>query len=63
MAQRYGAEGIGLFGGFITFSSFGLQTFNLLRDGQLGFASLNVAISNVAGLALVWAGHSLFKAL
>src|SRR5689334_10191448 len=27
---------IGLLGGFTTFSSYGLQTFTLLRDGQFG---------------------------
>ncbi len=29
---------IGLLGGFTTFSSFGLQTFTLLRDGEFGMA-------------------------
>ena len=52
---------IGFLGGFTTFSSFGMQTFTLLRDGEMGLALLNVAISNVGGLALVWAGYSLAK--
>src|SRR5262245_56774369 len=38
---------IGLIGGFTTFSSYGLQTFTLLRDGQIGLATLNVTVSNV----------------
>ena len=50
---------IGLLGGFTTFSSYGLQTFTLLRDGQMGLALLNVGISNVAGLLLVWLGYSI----
>jgi len=54
---------IGLLGGFTTFSSYGLQTFTLLRDGELGLATLNVAVSNVAGLLLVWLGYVLSKAL
>ena len=54
---------IGLLGGFTTFSAYGLQTFTLLRDGQLGLATLNVAVSNVAGLLLVWVGYVLGKAL
>ena len=54
---------IGLLGGFTTFSSYGLQTFTLLRDGQIGLATLNVAVSNVLGLLLVWAGYVAFKAL
>lgn len=52
---------IGLLGGFTTFSSFGLQTFNLLRAGEIGFALLNIAISNVAGLLLVWVGYSVAR--
>src|SRR5215510_9052298 len=48
---------IGLIGGFTTFSSYGLQTFTLLRDGQIGLATLNVAVSNVLGLFMVWAGY------
>ena len=52
---------IGLLGGFTTFSSYGLQTFTLLRDGQLGLATLNVALSNVLGLLMVWTGYVAFK--
>ncbi len=52
---------IGFLGGFTTFSAFGIQTFTLLRDGQVFFAMLNVALSNVAGLLLVWAGYSLSR--
>ena len=50
---------IGLLGGFTTFSSFGLQTFALLRDGEILLAFINIAASNVAGLFLVWAGYRL----
>jgi len=52
---------IGFLGGFTTFSSFGMQTFTLLRDGEFGFAVLNIVVSNVGGLILVWAGYSLAK--
>lgn len=48
---------IGLLGGFTTFSSFGLQTFTLLREGEFVLALLNIAISNIAGLFLVWVGY------
>lgn len=54
---------IGLLGGFTTFSSYGLQTFTLLRDGEIGLATLNIAVSNVLGLLLVWVGYVAFKAL
>jgi fluoride exporter len=54
---------IGLLGGFTTFSSYGLQTFTLLREGEFGLATLNVAVSNVAGLMMVWLGYVSSKAL
>ena len=53
---------IGLLGGFTTFSSYGLQTFTLLRDGQFAFAALNLIVSNAVGLLMVWAGYTLAKA-
>lgn len=54
---------VGLLGGFTTFSSFGLQTFTLLQDGEFGFAALNLGVSNVLGLLLVWAGYTLARVL
>lgn len=54
---------IGLLGGFTTFSSYGLQTFTLLKDGQLGLATLNVVVANVLGLFMVWVGYGLAKAI
>ena len=54
---------IGVIGGFTTFSSYGLQTFTLLRDGEVFLALVNVVASNVLGLALVWLGYVLAKAI
>lgn len=54
---------IGLLGGFTTFSSYGLQTFTLLREGEFGLATLNVAVSNVVGVMMVWLGYVSSKAL
>ncbi|HEX4900169.1 MAG TPA: fluoride efflux transporter CrcB [Pyrinomonadaceae bacterium] len=54
---------IGLLGGFTTFSSYGLQTFTLLREGEFGLAVMNVTLSNVLGVLLIWAGYTLMKAL
>lgn len=54
---------VGLLGGFTTFSSYGLQTFALLRGGEAWYAALNVAASNILGVALVWAGYALARLL
>jgi len=50
---------VGLCGGFTTFSSFSLQTFDLLRTGAWGRALANVGVSVVLCLASVAAGHLL----
>jgi CrcB protein len=54
---------IGLLGAFTTFSTFGWETFELMNDGQLGRAGLNVALGNVLGLAGVWIGYRLTEAV
>lgn len=54
---------IGLLGGFTTFSAYGLQTFTLLKDGEVFLALVNVLASNVVGLLLVWAGYSLAETI
>jgi CrcB protein len=48
---------VGLCGGFTTFSSFSLQTFDLLRSGAWGKALLNVGLSVVLCLGAVAVGH------
>jgi fluoride exporter len=52
---------IGFLGGFTTFSSFGVQTFTLMRDGEYLYAAFNVLGTNVAGLFLVWVGYTFSK--
>lgn len=54
---------IGILGGFTTFSSFTLENFNLLRDGQVRTVLVNVLISNIVGIALVFVGYALIKFL
>jgi CrcB protein len=54
---------IGLLGGFTTFSSFGLQTFTLLQDKEVALALVNLAVSNVVGVFLVWLGYTVAKVL
>jgi CrcB protein len=48
---------IGVLGSFTTFSSFGLETFNLLRDNELRLGIYNMVITNVFGLGLVYLGY------
>lgn len=48
---------IGVLGGFTTFSSFGNETINLLRDGETLNALANVGANVILGLALVWLGR------
>ena len=50
---------VGVFGGFTTFSSFSLQTLNLMQDGEWLWAAGNIAISVSLCLLGVWLGHSL----
>jgi CrcB protein len=50
---------VGLCGGFTTFSSFSLQTFDLLRTGAWGRALANVVVSVVLCVGAVAVGHLL----
>ncbi len=50
---------VGFVGSFTTFSTFGYETLALLQDREWGGAALNVAVSNVVGIAAVLAGMRL----
>jgi CrcB protein len=54
---------IGVCGGFTTFSSFSLETLNLLRDGEWSWAAANVVLSVVVCLVAVWLGFTAAAAL
>ena len=49
---------VGLLGGFTTFSAFGNETMNLLRDGELWLAGGNVVGHIFLSLVAVWLGYS-----
>jgi len=49
---------VGILGGFTTFSSFGNDTMNLLRDGETFNALANVGANVIFGLILVWLGRT-----
>ncbi len=50
---------VGLLGGFTTFSSFGYETAQLLRDGQYLWAFANAFLQVALGLVLVFLGFIL----
>ncbi|HEU5396709.1 MAG TPA: CrcB family protein, partial [Verrucomicrobiae bacterium] len=53
----------GVCGGYTTFSSFSLQTLNLLRDREWLYAGGNILFSVVACMIAVWLGYILGSAV
>ena len=51
----------GFLGSYTTFSSFGWETFALLRENEIFQASGNVIVSIVAGLLAVWLGSAIAR--
>lgn len=49
----------GVLGGYTTFSSFSLETYNLMRDGRMDAAIFYALASVVLGLVAVWLGMRL----
>jgi CrcB protein len=50
---------VGILGGFTTYSAFGGETFNLLRDQEIILGFLNILGHLLFGLMAVWGGRSL----
>jgi len=49
----------GVLGGFTTFSAFGLETFVLLRRGEVLVAGSYVGLSVLVGLLALWLGYAI----
>lgn len=49
----------GFCGGYTTFSSFSIQTLNLLNNGEFLYAGANIGLSVLLCLVAVWAGSVL----
>ena len=54
---------IGILGGYTTFSTFSLESFNLLRDGEYRIALMNILLSNSFAIAFVFIGYFCSQAL
>ncbi len=54
---------IGVLGGYTTFSTFSLETFNLMRDGEYRIALINAMLSVVLSVGAVFAGYIISKIL
>jgi CrcB protein len=57
--DAYEAWGVGLVGGYTTFSTWMLESHRLAEEGRGRLAAVNVVASLVLGVAAVWLGRSL----
>ena len=53
--------GVGVLGGFTTFSSFSLETVNMIQRGEIGTAGTYVAASVVGAILALFAGLALVR--
>ncbi len=54
---------IGVLGGYTTFSSFGYETMQLIKSGEILYAVSNSVLQVVIGLLFVWLGMILARLL
>ena len=52
---------VGLLGAFTTFSTFGIESLHLFKDGYMKSALLNIFLNNILGIVLVLLGIYLYK--
>lgn len=55
--------GVGFLGALTTFSTFGYETFSLLKQGETGLAVASVVANMLVGLAAVWLGLAAVEGL
>jgi CrcB protein len=53
--------GVGVLGGFTTFSAFSLEMLQLIERGAAGLALTYALVSVIAGLAALWLGLTLMR--
>ena len=51
----------GFLGALTTFSTYSIETVNLIKNNMLRYAILNVAISTISGILLAYAGYALIQ--
>lgn len=54
---------IGILGGFTTFSSYAIESFNMLKDGDTKLALLNILANNVLSIGLAVVGLMISSSL
>ena len=52
---------VGVLGGYTTFSTFSLETLNLLSEDEWALALANVTVSVIACVFLAWAGQTVAR--
>jgi CrcB protein len=61
--DAYRLVGTGLLGAYTTFSTWMFESQRLAEDGELRLGALNVVVSLVLGIAAIWVGRQLGRAL
>jgi CrcB protein len=61
--DAYRLVGTGLLGAYTTFSTWMFESQRLAEDGELRLGAVNVVVSLVLGIAAIWVGRHLGRAL